>query len=50
MNKTHVLNQLVKQLNEEQMLPAIVFVFSRKNVETYAKAITTNILSWTCSK
>ena len=46
MNKTHVLNQLVKQLNEEEMLPAIVFVFSRKNVEVYAKAITTNILEF----
>ena len=46
MNKTHVLNQVVKQLNEEDMLPAIVFVFSRKNVETYAKSITTNILEF----
>ena len=46
MNKTHVLHQLVKQLNEEDRLPAIVFVFSRKNVETYANAITTNILEF----
>lgn len=46
MNKTHVLNAVVKQLNEEEMLPAIVFVFSRKNVESYAHSITTNILEF----
>jgi len=46
MNKTHVLNNVVKQLSDEEMLPAIVFVFSRKNVELYAKSITTNILEF----
>ena len=45
-NKSHVLNQLVKRLFEKEMLPAIVFVFSRKNVEAYAKSITTNILEF----
>ena len=45
-NKTHVLNQLAKQLKEEEKLPAIAFVFSRKNVETFANAITTNILEF----
>jgi len=45
-NKTHILNQLVKRLFEKEMLPAIVFVFSRKNVEAYAKSITTNILEF----
>ena len=44
-NKTHVLNQLAKQLKEEEKLPAIAFVFSRKNVETFANAIT-NILEF----
>lgn len=45
-NKTHVLNQLVYNLREQDMLPAIAFVFSRKMVETYAKAIQTNILEF----
>lgn len=45
-NKNHVLNQLVGQLKEEEMLPAIAFVFSRKMVESYAKAIHTNILEF----
>jgi len=46
MNKNHVLNQLVGQLKEQEMLPAIAFVFSRKLVESYAKAIHTNILEF----
>ena len=46
MNKTHVLNNVVKQLCDDEMLPAIVFVFSRKNVESYAKAISVNILEF----
>lgn len=45
-NKMHVLNQLAYHLNEQDMLPAIAFVFSRKMVETYAKAIQTNILEF----
>jgi len=45
-NKTHVLNQLVFHLKEQEMLPAIAFVFSRKMVETYAKAVQTNILEF----
>jgi antiviral helicase SKI2 len=45
-NKTHVLNELVKHLFDNELLPAIAFVFSRKMVETYAKAITTNILEF----
>jgi superfamily II RNA helicase len=35
----YVLNQLVKHLNNNNMLPAICFVFSRKMVETYADSI-----------
>ena len=46
MNRTHVLNNLAKQLKEEDMLPAIAFVFSRKLVESYANSITTNILEF----
>lgn len=36
-----VLNQLVKHLNNNNMLPAICFVFSRKMVESYAESIET---------
>lgn len=35
----YVLNKLVKHLNNNNMLPAICFVFSRKMVETYADSI-----------
>jgi len=42
--KPHVLNKLAKHLYDKDMLPAIVFVFSRKNVEHYAKQITTPVL------
>ena len=38
-----VLNELVKYLNRNNMLPAICFVFSRKNVEFCAKEITFNL-------
>ena len=42
--RNHVLNQLCYFLKEKEMLPAIVFVFSRKNVELFAKEITANLL------
>lgn len=42
----HVLNKISKHLYDKDMLPAIVFVFSRKNVEKYAKQITTNVLEF----
>ena len=42
--RNHVLNQLCYFLKENDMLPAIVFVFSRKNVELFAKEITANLL------
>lgn len=38
-----VLNQLVNYLNNNNMLPAICFVFSRKMVETYADCIETSL-------
>ena len=34
-----ILNDLVTYLNRNNMLPAICFIFSRKNVENYAKEI-----------
>ena len=39
-----VLNELVKHLHENEMLPALCFVFSRKNVETYAQQIQVPLL------
>lgn len=43
-NRKFVLNNLTKYLKNNNMLPAIFFVFSRKNVESYAKDITVPIL------
>lgn len=42
--RNHVLNQLCYFMKEHDMLPAIVFVFSRKNVELFAKEVTANLL------
>tara|TARA_B100000886_G_scaffold155391_2_gene105823 strand:- start:2069 stop:4549 length:2481 start_codon:yes stop_codon:yes gene_type:complete len=39
-----VLNELCKHLKENNMLPALCFVFSRKNVEKYASQISVNLL------
>jgi superfamily II RNA helicase len=44
MKRKWVLNNLCELLKNNQMLPAIAFVFSRKNVELFAKEITTNLL------
>ena len=44
MKRKFVLNKLAEHLKEKEMLPAIVFVFSRKAVEQCAKEITTNLL------
>jgi superfamily II RNA helicase len=44
MNRKHVLNQLSLFLRDRDMLPAIAFVFSRKNVELFAKDITIPLL------
>jgi superfamily II RNA helicase len=46
MKRSHVLNQLAKHLCEKEMLPAIAFVFSRKNVELCAKEITVPLLEF----
>ena len=44
MKRKFVLNKLAEQLKRDEMLPAIAFVFSRKNVEVCAHEITTNLL------
>ena len=44
MKRKFVLNQLATYLKEHEMLPAIAFVFSRKQVEMCAKEITTALL------
>uniref|UniRef100_A0A6C0DQW2 Helicase ATP-binding domain-containing protein n=1 Tax=viral metagenome TaxID=1070528 RepID=A0A6C0DQW2_9ZZZZ len=44
LKRKHVLNSLALFLKEREMLPAIAFIFSRKNVEACAKEITTNLL------
>ena len=41
-----VLNKLIKHLYDEKMLPALCFVFSRKNVERYANEITVNLFDY----
>jgi len=46
MKRAHVLNTLAQSLVEKEMLPALVFTFSRKNVEMCAKEITTNLLEF----
>ncbi len=35
----HTLNHALKQLNERELLPAVCFVFSRKDCERYAAAV-----------
>jgi antiviral helicase SKI2 len=44
MKRKFVLNKLAGFLKDNEMLPAIVFVFSRKSVELCAHEITTNLL------
>ena len=46
MKRNFVLNRLCEHLRDAEMLPAIAFVFSRKNVEICAKSITTNLLEF----
>jgi hypothetical protein len=43
--RPYILNELVNYLNVNDMLPAICFVFSRKNVEVYAKEISVNLFT-----
>ena len=44
--RSHVLNQVSKYMVENNMLPAICFVFSRKNLEICAKELTVNLLEF----
>ena len=44
MKRKHVINNLATHLREHDMLPAVIFVFSRKQVEICAHEITTNLL------
>jgi superfamily II RNA helicase len=44
MKRQFVLNKLAGYLKDNEMLPAITFVFSRKSVEACAHEITTNLL------
>lgn len=44
MKRKFVLNNLCEYMKTEELLPAICFVFSRKNVETCADEITANLL------
>jgi superfamily II RNA helicase len=45
-SRSHVLNQTAKYLTENEMTPAICFVFSRKQFEICAREITTNLLEF----
>uniref|UniRef100_A0A6C0D3L3 Helicase n=1 Tax=viral metagenome TaxID=1070528 RepID=A0A6C0D3L3_9ZZZZ len=45
-NRKHVLNKLCEHLLEKDMLPAITFVFSRKQVELCAESITVSLLEF----
>jgi superfamily II RNA helicase len=45
-NRKHVLNQLSMFLRDQDMLPAIAFVFSRKQVELCAESITVPLLEF----
>jgi antiviral helicase SKI2 len=42
--RNYVLNQLVRMLRTEEKLPAICFVYSRKNVEYFAREISHHLL------
>ena len=44
--RSHVLNEVTKHLVEHEMLPALCYVFSRKQLEICAKEVTTNLLEF----
>lgn len=44
--KSQALNQVAKYLTENEMTPAICYIFSIKQIETYSKEITTNLLEF----
>jgi len=44
--RQHVLNKLAEHLVEKEMLPALCYVFSRKQLEVCAEEMTTNLLEF----
>jgi superfamily II RNA helicase len=46
LKRQHVLNQVTKYLVENEMLPALCYVFSRKQLEVCANEVTTNLLEF----
>ena len=44
--RQHVLNEVAQHLVENEMLPALCYVFSRKQLEVCAKEMTTNLLEF----
>jgi superfamily II RNA helicase len=44
--RQHVINQLLKHCVEHEMLPALFFVFSRKQLEICAEEVTANLLEF----
>lgn len=44
--RQHVLNKLAEHLVEKEMLPALCYVFSRKQLEICAQEMTTNLLEF----
>jgi len=44
--RQHVLNKLAEHLVEKEMLPALCYVFSRKQLEICAEEMTTNLLEF----
>lgn len=48
-SRKHVLNRLIRHLKNENGLPAICFVFSRKNVELAAKEISFSLFEDGCT-
>ena len=44
--RQHILNQVTRYLVENEMLPALCYVFSRKQLEVCANEVTTNLLEF----
>lgn len=42
--RQHVINQVCKYMFDNNLLPAVLFILSRKQIDTVAKEITTNLL------
>lgn len=45
-NRQHILNKLAEHLVEQEMLPALCYVFSKKQLEKCAEEMTTNLLEF----